>query len=423
MSKNHAPSSTEFPTAPGLPGGAGGKAVLAVLPRGQRIAEQAYYGIRKVADAMRWRFVPAEFYHDAADVPRVGRSPLGAESFAELAALLRPDGVIVWAGTLSPAEVRKVLGPRVPAVFINPNDPAAAPVRVEGDSASIAALAARELLFTDRGDFAFAPFSGSLAWSVARGREFAKFIALAGGRFHEFPGPSGVAGRRKTGRSVAPEPALLRWLAALPKPCGVFAANDIVGERVLAECAALGLRVPGDVAVVGVDDDGFICENTSPTLSSVVQDIYGEGVAAAQLLAERLARPGGRPPAPRVVSAAGLTRRASSRVVEDDRVARALKAIRLHACEAGFGLAEVVRAMGLSRAPALARFKRATGRTVLEEIHAVRLARARSLLASGCKPDFAASESGYASYTDFCRVFRKRIGATVRQWLRERAKA
>ena len=108
--------------------------------------------------------------------------------------------------------------------------------------------------------------------------------------------------------------------------------------------------------------------------------------------------------------------RASTRFVRDRRVAQSLEFIRLHACTEKFGPRDVVREMGVSRALADRLFRSVLGHTLLEEIHAVRLARAKVLLSAGTQPDLVAAECGYASYDDFRRVFRRRVGTTARQW-------
>ena len=72
--------------------------------------------------------------------------------------------------------------------------------------------------------------------------------------------------------------------------------------------------------------------------------------------------------------------------------------------------------MYLRRAPAFRLFKRAVGRTILDEIHSARLDRAMGMLSKGRRPDAVAAECGYASVADFRRVFRKRVGETVREW-------
>ena len=48
--------------------------------------------------------------------------------------------------------------------------------------------------------------------------------------------------------------SLMRWLGALPKPAGVLACDDKMGERVLVACRRAGIRVPGEVGVIGNDE-------------------------------------------------------------------------------------------------------------------------------------------------------------------------
>jgi transcriptional regulator GlxA family with amidase domain len=72
--------------------------------------------------------------------------------------------------------------------------------------------------------------------------------------------------------------------------------------------------------------------------------------------------------------------------------------------------------MGVGRTLADRLFRTTAGRTILEEIHAVRLARAKDMLRAGRSPDYVAAECGYASYDDFRRVFRQRVGTTARKW-------
>jgi LacI family transcriptional regulator len=114
-----------------------------------------------------------------------------------------------------------------------------------------------------------------------------------------------------------------------------------------------------------------------------------------------------------------VARRASTLFAADRRIARAMEFIRRHACTEGFGPRDVVREMGCSRTLADALFRKVVGRTILDEVHGVRLARAKDLLLLGKPADFVASECGYASYDDFCRVFKRRVGSTVRTWTLE----
>ena len=63
-----------------------------------------------------------------------------------------------------------------------------------------------------------------------------------------------------------------------------MACYDVRARHVLAACRSLGILVPEDVAVIGVDNDELICELTSPPLSSIEQGARTIGYQAAALL-------------------------------------------------------------------------------------------------------------------------------------------
>lgn len=386
------------------------KSILMFFPGGGSHPQDAFSGVRGNVVARGWAFFSAETVRAEDGSVLLHRSSRSARTVSALVEFLHPDGIVVWEDALLPDEVRETVGPGVPAVFV---DCGSAPRpgrgcrygRVRSDPESIAAIAARTLLPSGYADFAFVPHPLSAPWSRERGDAFKRCIELAGKRFHRFVRRSGAA-----------PGALERWLKALPKPCGVFAANDAVGEEVLGACAHLGISVPDDVAVIGVDDYAYFCEATTPTLSSIAMNLRSEGRAAVELLAALMASPARTKPT-RFVPARDAVPRASTRFARDRRVARALEFIRLHACTEKFGPRDVVREMGVSRALADRLFRAVANRSILEEIHAVRLARARELLSLGKPGDIVAAECGYASHDDFRRVFRAKMGMTARKWV------
>jgi LacI family transcriptional regulator len=81
------------------------------------------------------------------------------------------------------------------------------------------------------------------------------------------------------------EAAVGPLLAATPRPTAVMCANDLLALGVLRGLADAGVRVPGEVALVGYDDVAF-ASMLSPALTSVRQPKYELGVSAAELLLE-----------------------------------------------------------------------------------------------------------------------------------------
>jgi LacI family transcriptional regulator len=213
-------------------------------------------------------------------------------------------------------------------------------------------------------------------------------------------------------------PHMETWLKELPRPIALFAPNDRRGRQVLDACLDAGIAVPDDVAVLGVDNDDWICEASVPTLSSVRCNPRPAGHAIAAQLdnmmrGERLKKH------EYLVEPIDVVTRQSTEwtAIADQRVAQALSYIRFNASNPGLRVPEIARKIGLSRRATEIRFRSATGRTVREEIEHVRLERVRALLAETDRriADIARG-CGFSSQTHLGRIFRERFGITMGQF-------
>ena len=90
--------------------------------------------------------------------------------------------------------------------------------------------------------------------------------------------------KSREGRSLLRPNELPAFLRSLPLPVAVLAASDLVAADVLVACKAVGLAIPDDVAVLGVDNDIGLCTRLSPRLSSIEPDFEEEGFRAAMEL-------------------------------------------------------------------------------------------------------------------------------------------
>ena len=387
------------------------RTVLVFLSSTGNFTMRRQAGVWRVARTRGWRLHTLIFSMRPGGGYRLHRSPTGG-SVAELMEFWHPDGCIVDCCDGHDTIPSREFG-ATPTVFIDPPLAVREKSRafVFSDESSIARAAGEELLRSGFGDLAWIPWPGRYAWSRERGRAFTAFAEASGRRFHAFAHPRGALETERMSLNLMP------WLRGLPKPVGVFAANDAAGEAVLVACDALGIPVPDKVGVIGADDLEYICENTSPTLSSIQHDFGGAGVEAAMLLGDLMDAPGKAFP-PRQYGVLRVVRRESTRFekLRDWRVAKALEFIRLNACD-GIGADDVARAMGVCRRGADEAFRKAAERSILDEIHAVRIAAAREMLARGVRPDIVAQDCGYSSVNDFRRVFRKRVGLPILQWL------
>ncbi|MDR8412037.1 LacI family DNA-binding transcriptional regulator [Nonomuraea sp. 3-1Str] len=105
---------------------------------------------------------------------------------------------------------------------------------------------------------------------------------------------------------IEPDPALTRFgdfligggkerggeLLDLPDPpTAVFAGSDLQAAGVYQAAAERGIRVPGDLSVVGFDD-APLCETMSPALTTVRQPLGDMANEAIRLVADELSHPG-----------------------------------------------------------------------------------------------------------------------------------
>lgn len=204
---------------------------------------------------------------------------------------------------------------------------------------------------------------------------------------------------------------LAAWLKSLPHPVGVLSFTDRVAIE-LAEAADLaGLRVPADVAILGVGNDLTRLDFAHTEISSIELPTQQIGRCAAELLLEMIR--GRRPPPGEMLfnPTKIATRRSTEHyAVSDEAVALALDYIRENQGNVIY-VDQVAKAAALSRRALEQRFRRAMSETVYGVVQRLQLERAQELLAD---PNLSLQEIAYASgHTDarhLCMVFRRRLG-------------
>jgi LacI family transcriptional regulator len=72
-----------------------------------------------------------------------------------------------------------------------------------------------------------------------------------------------------------------RWLQSLTKPLGLMACNDDRARQVVEACKLAGVSLPGQIGIVGVDNDDVVCGLSDPPLSSVAVNFEQAGYEAA----------------------------------------------------------------------------------------------------------------------------------------------
>jgi LacI family transcriptional regulator len=180
---------------------------------------------------------------------------------------------------------------------------------------------------------------------------------------------------------------------------------------VLEACRAQSLRVPEEVAVIGVDNDELLCQLSSPLLTSVEQGARRVGREAAVLL-DRI-MDGRKPRRRRVVidPESVVTRRSTDILaIEDPVAAKAMAFIWEHALR-GIKVKDVAEAVTCSRAGLETRFKAALGYSVHTAIGHVRLEQARRLVRdTNLSLKQIAAQTGFKSVQHMTTVFGRAFG-------------
>ncbi len=248
--------------------------------------------------------------------------------------------------------------------------------------------------------------------SHERGSAFASFVRQNGNECKRF------SFRNPEQKGLREDFRRLRsWLKQLTLPVGIFALNDIVALSVIRAAHEAGVACPGDLAIVGVDNDELLCNAVEPSLSSVDTDWMRMGYEAAEhldaLIEGQSANPERHKIPPRQIAVRSST---DFLAVPDDDVVKALCYIRSRASEP-LTTADVLGEVLLSRPTLDNRFKKYLGHTVADEIIQTKIARAKRLLLETDMPVTAVSEEcGFAYPDHLFRQFRKVTGQTPGQY-------
>ena len=269
---------------------------------------------------------------------------------------------------------------------------------VHTDNRAIAKEAVRILSGNRRfASYAYYPANGDPEWSETRGQHFMELASRISGR--------------KAVRLTSD--SLVETLASLPRPVGLFAANDTYAVELIGACRKAGLSIPSDASVVGVDNEEFLCENTTPSLTSIYPDFENEGYTAISMVANMFA---GKAVPSRV--ACGLKQTVIRKSAMGERYAesivnRAMSLINANATS-GLTVADVCTSLRMSRRLLDMRFKEVKGISPRDAIINRRLDVLRKLLkASDDSIATICHKCGFGSENHPKKLFRQRFGITM----------
>lgn len=355
-------------------------------------------------------FGPWIFHHEerSYDDP----APAGLEQW-------QPDGIIARITTPRLAGQLAKLG--VPVVDLCDREFSRVDHRVLVDHQAVVRLAVEHLQECGLRHFAYSGYRG-VSFSLHREQIFRRHLESLGCEAHVYlppptKNPKGLA--HISIDALRYGAAFSRWLKNLPKPVGIIGSNDIRAQQILSACAQIGLAVPEQAAVVGVDNDEVRCDLCNPSLSSIDTNAFQVGYEAAALVEGVINGKRSRPET-MLIAPAGVVRRRSTDVLAfaDEELSGLVRHVRRCACD-GLTIGQLVKHSGMSRATLDRLFLRNLGHTPHAEIIRVRINRVKELLSTS---DLALKQiarlTGFTHDETLYRIFKRTTGETPSEYRR-----
>lgn len=278
------------------------------------------------------------------------------------------------------------------------------------DNRAIAHLAAEHLIDCGLKNFGYCgvPANSVNGWSKEREDAFRDYLSERKLPCSVLTGRYGLTTKWRESQEE-----LCKWLDKLPKPVGIFASEDARARHILEACRSMSLRVPEDVAVIGVDNDELICDLTNPSLSSIDQGTQRIGYLAAARLDDLMSKKKIKN-IEVMIKPEGVIQRRSTDVITspDELVTQALALIRERACDP-LQIEDLLKMLHVSRTTLENRFKEHRGRSVFREIRKIQLEKANNLLSnSGLTLKEVAHRCGFNTIQYMTTIFRKEYNQT-----------
>jgi len=329
----------------------------------------------------------------------------------------QPDGVIsndynLERGLLVPladATSRLVL---VESTQPSPPFPRCAFDTVNIDNAQVGQTAANFLMRKHFAHFAFVGTPHQRRWSDDRMTSFRDTLRAKGFDCHVYVQPR----RKKFGWQFERQ-CLAAWLEKLPKPCGIFVSYDQRAKHVIDACRLGGIPVPGQVGIIGVDNEEFICERTRPALTSILPDFEGAGYCAAEKM-DAMLRSNRTVPRPILFGVKGIIERLSTADFSGaTRIVELARDFIRNNFASDIRPEEIARAAGVSLRLLEKRFGDASDTTPAEELRTTRLAAVTKLLTETETPiGEIGYMCGFKSEIHLKNLFKARFGMSMREY-------
>ena len=207
------------------------------------------------------------------------------------------------------------------------------------------------------------------------------------------------------------------WLRMVPKPIAIMACNDVQGNNLIEACHIAGIKIPTEVAVMGVNNDEMICNMGSATLSSIQIDIEGGGYRTAQSIERMVSNPEAEPEEI-VLQPVRIVERMSTAgyATGDDQIRKALLYIHKNKLKK-ISVKDVMDEVALSRRLLEKRFSIVTGQSIYQYISSLRIKHFAHLLQDTAESVTEIALSlGESDTKSISRRFKQLYGCSPQEW-------
>ena len=212
--------------------------------------------------------------------------------------------------------------------------------------------------------------------------------------------------------------AISKWLSSLPKPVAMLACNDFMARQVTEICQLQGIKIPEEISLLGVDNDEFMCNISSPTLSSIKLNFEKHGYDIAQtlfkMIQEKRTWPARIP-----VEAIGVVERMSTnrKVIADPYIREIVDFINRNYTQE-IDVKKLTSFIPLSRRAIELKFKKEMyPHTITSYMLKLRLDHFSRLLENSDMPiSTAADKAGFVDSSNFSTLFKKYKGMTPSEY-------
>jgi LacI family transcriptional regulator len=286
---------------------------------------------------------------------------------------------------------------------------------ISGDYFQTGKLAAEYFIKKGFQHFAFYGFS-NIVWSRERAEGFETTLKLKKFSVHYFENKKTQA-QELWYYKASP---LSKWLKQLPKPVAIMTCDDNQGQYITQACRFAGLRIPEEVAVLGVDNDEMICNLSDPPLSSIKLGAEKGGYDAAALL-DKMIKKKFKKPVNILVKPIQIVTRNSTDIyaTPDEHVATTLRYIHQN-IDSSLSVNQILKEVPLSRRSLEKRFQQITGSPVYKYIYNLRVEKFAQKLIETDKSIFEiALDLGFNDSKNISRTFKKIKGYTPRAYRKQ----